>query len=103
TESALITSSDSIRRMVDEGQGAFLILLDLSVAFDTISPQILLARLYQAGIREQALKLLDSFLTDRWTTVSCGDFRSTAYLLPCGVPPGSALSPTLFNVYVAPL
>ncbi|KAJ1174152.1 hypothetical protein NDU88_005975, partial [Pleurodeles waltl] len=71
TETALIASTDSIRRLVDEGHSAILVLLDLSAAFDTISSQILIALLYQAGVRDRALKLLESFLTNRWTTVRC--------------------------------
>ncbi|KAJ1197856.1 hypothetical protein NDU88_001701 [Pleurodeles waltl] len=103
TETALISSSDAIRRLVDEGQGAILELLDLSAAFNTISPYLLTSRLSQAGIRGRALKLLESFLSNRWTTVSCGNFTSSSYLLPCRIPQGSSLSPTLFNLYVAPL
>ncbi|XP_069100849.1 uncharacterized protein [Pleurodeles waltl] len=56
TKMALISSSDSIRRLVDDEQGAILVLFDLSAAFDTISSQILTARLYQAGVRDRALK-----------------------------------------------
>ncbi|KAJ1198927.1 hypothetical protein NDU88_002765 [Pleurodeles waltl] len=103
TESALLTTSDSIRRLLDEGQGAVLVLLDLSVEFDTFSPQIMVSRLYQAGIRDSALKILESFLGNRPITVSWADFKAPAFCLPCGVPQASALSPTLFNVYVAPL
>ena len=49
---------------VDEGCAAFLVLLDLSAAFDTIDHGILLARLQSwFGISEDALDWLASYLT----------------------------------------
>lgn len=80
-----------------------LILLDLSAAFDTVNHEILLARLEELGLHDSALKLMASFLKDRSFSEKLGEYTSDSFKSPCGVPQGSSLSPTLFNVYVASL
>lgn len=55
------------------------------------------------GIQDTALTLLSSYLADRTFSVELGDSASKLFKFPCGVPQGSPLSPTLFNIYVVPL
>lgn len=50
-----------------------------------------------------ALALLSSFLKERRQTVTLDQFKSTPYVLPCGVPQGSLLSPSLSNINVSEL
>lgn len=103
TESALTVVFNKIRSQVDAGHTTALILLDLTAAFDTLSPSRLIERLEEIGIGGSALGLLASFLTARTQMVTLGPFRSEPSTVVCGVPQGSSLSPTLFNIYVAPL
>lgn len=49
--------------LLDHGETAALILLDLSAAFDTVSHHTLINRLYQIGIQGAALKWIASYLT----------------------------------------
>lgn len=77
-------------------------MLDLSAAFDTVHHEVLMDRLSAVGVQGKAWALLKSFLTDR-TQTDLGGCSSRPFSLPCGVPQGSSLSPTLFNVYVGPL
>lgn len=67
------------------------------------SPLRLVERLREIGIGGTDLKLLTSFLSDRAQIVKMGQFHSALNHLLCGVPQGSSLSQTLFNIYVAPL
>ncbi|KAJ1112958.1 hypothetical protein NDU88_001218 [Pleurodeles waltl] len=103
TETALIAATDDIRSLTDKGETVALILLDLSAAFDTVCHRTLIHRLSNAGIRGKALEWIISFLSGRTQRVRLPPFRSTATEIICGVPQGSSLSPTLFNIYMTPL
>lgn len=103
TESVLLHTTETLKFALDQGMDAVLILLDLSAAFDTFSPDILGDSLANSGITHKALAWLTSFLKDRRQMVTLGSYNSTEKHLPSGVPQGSSLSPTLFNLYMLPL
>lgn len=103
TESALLKSTEEIRITLDQGGCAALIMLDLSAAFDTVHHSLLISRLEQIGVKGTDLQLLASFLSDRINSVTLGQFNSKPFRLPCGVPQGSSISPTPFNIYVSQL
>ncbi|KAJ1122059.1 hypothetical protein NDU88_000564 [Pleurodeles waltl] len=103
TETALIAATDDIRTMLDKEETSALILLDLSAAFNTVCHHTLCTRLHNAGIRDKALDWISSFLTERTQRVRLLPFRSEASNITCGIPRGPSLSPTLFNMYMAPL
>ena len=75
----------------DQGSASVLILLDLSVAFDTIDHHILLERLETLiGLRGQVLGWFISYLSDK-------------SIVSFGVLQGSILGSLLFSLYILPL
>ncbi|KAJ1083793.1 hypothetical protein NDU88_003948 [Pleurodeles waltl] len=100
TERALLAATNHIRLLLDRGHTAAIILLDLSAAFNTVSHSTLHTGLHDIGICQRALKLIHSFLSRRTQRVRLPPYTSRPTGVNCG---GSSLSPTLFNIYMAPL
>ena len=102
TETVLLRVQNDILRTLDERQGVYLVLLDLSAAFDTIDHEILISRLRDnVGITDLALAWIRSYLSERVQTVSIKGHSSEEVNLIYGVPQGSVLGPKFFVIYAA--
>ena len=103
-ETLLIRMFDDINKEVARDQAVFVVLLDLSAAFDTIDHDILLRRLLvDFGISGVALQWMKSYLEGRSYCVKVGDTLSSVIGLLFGVPQGSLLGPILFILYIKAL
>ena len=90
-EMALVALTDDLRRQLDLGGSALLILLDLTAAFDIVDHGLLARRLADVGIQGLALKWLKSFLQGQGQRVALGESISEWQALVCGVPQGAIL------------
>ena len=103
-ENALLRVYNDIVTTVGKGNGSFLVLLDLSAAFDTSYHDNLFYILEKyVGIGDSALRLIRSYVSDRTQRVHIDGILSDFASLLCGVPQGSVLGPMKLCLYLLPL
>ena len=93
-ETALLRVYNDIVTTVGKGNGSYLVLLDLSAAFDTIDHDNLFYILEKyVEIGGSALRLIRSYFSDRTQRVQIDGIMSDFVSLLCGVPQRSVLGP----------
>ena len=97
---ALIALIEKWRISLDKGGYGGAILMDLSKAFDTLNHDLLIAKLSAYGFDKTSLKLIKSYLTNRWQRTKINNSYSSWTEIIHGVPQGSILGPLLFNIYL---
>ena len=91
TAKALLNCTNDWYMNLDRKMFNLAVLVDLKKAFYTVDHQILLRKLELYGIKEEALTLLKSYLTNRNQKCQIKNSFSTERLIKCGVPQGSIL------------
>ncbi len=84
TETALVKVKDDIRTALHHQQGVFVMLLDLSAAFDTMTHSILFHRFEQElGITGTALEWIKSYFSNRTTSIFINGFQDSTRFSTC--------------------
>ena len=100
SQQALMSLIENWKRVLDKKGFGGAVLMDLSKAFDTIKHDLLIAKLYAYGFSKESLKLLHSYLSNRWHRTKINKHFSSWQELIQGVLQGSVLGPALFNIYL---
>lgn len=99
-ETAVTYLLSKIYKAIQNNETAIVIFLDFSKAFDSITHSILLKKLStNFKFSYNAVKTIESYLTNRKQYTSVGDCNSSLADIIYGVPQGSILGPLLFNIY----
>jgi len=90
---------DFICNKLEKRRKLVAIFLDLSKAFDCIDHDILLNKIKHYGIKNQNLKLFNSYLKNRTHFTEINNERSIVLETKKGVPQGSILGPILYSIF----
>ena len=89
TQHCLLFLLEKLKRALDKGLVTGILLTDLSKAFDSISHELLIAKLYAYVFSINSLKLINGYLSDRMQRTKEGDTFSTWRRILFGFPQGS--------------
>lgn len=104
TETAMVKVTNDILLALDKRQCAYLVLLDLSAAFDTIDHKVFLSRLQEDyGVTGSVKDWMESYLSDRHQSIDINGTFSEKIKLHYGFPQGSKIGPFGFKLYTKPL
>ena len=95
-------------RFIDDTTTRFLnrehttaVFFDIEKAFDSVWYMGLIKKLINGGVPDAYIKQIKSYLQDRTYRAKYETKLSTSHPMKAGVPQGSVLAPTLFNIYMA--
>ena len=103
TQNFLLAILGKGKSSVDKGKVLGVVLTDLSKAFDCLSHELIIAKLNAYGFSLSALKLMQSYLSEKKQRIKINQAHSSWEEILFGVPQGSILRAILFNIFLSDL
>ena len=100
TQHCLLFMLQNLNKALDKGLHNSILLTDLSKSFDSISHDLLIAKLNYYGFGSKSINLVNDYLSGRKQRTKIGETLSSYRELLYGIHEGSILGPSLFNIYI---
>ena len=94
----IVNLENDVQKSINNKEHTLAVFLDINKAYDTVWIEGLIHKLGNIGIQGNMLRFLHNFLKDRTYQVRVGRQLSHEFKMERGLPQGSILSPTLFNI-----
>ena len=99
TETTLLTLVENWKDAADQKQIVGVLSTDMSKAFDSLYPPLLIKKMEIYGFSKNAIDMMESYFENRKNRVKIGETRSQWMKSTRGCPQGSSLGPLLWNIY----
>ena len=96
----LLHCMEEITKILDDGDAADVLYLDFAKAFDKVPHQRLICKMKSLNIDGEILAWIQAWLSGRKQRVVLNGHQSDLISVPCSVPQGSVLGPTLFVIFI---
>ena len=99
-ETTLVRLVEDWKHMLDNGEVIGMLSTDLSKAFDSLNPPLMLAKLRAYDFSEQSIQMMSSYFSCRKNRVRMGSSIVSEWRQAVrGCPQGSNLGPLMWNIY----